>query len=168
MVYFSLEILFLKTYGIRQPKFSIFALLIIKNNLAKNKKYKSKWKYYYWIMVVSIFVALIFMVRFVLNSSKVFVSKDIAILPMQVEWGLERDGSLRINEPYFLNTDCELILEESDITSDSIQSFISSKPDQKSTLKDMEKPYLLWKHAESDTIHVLKNNVLFHFKLGEN
>lgn len=108
-------------------------------------------------MVLSIFVALVFMVRFVLNSSKVFVSKEIAIHPMQVEWGLERDGSLRINEPYFLKTDCELILEKPNSTNQD-----------KQTLKDMENPYLIWKHAESDTIHVLKNNVLFQFKLREN
>lgn len=87
---------------------------------------------------------------------------------MQVEWGLERDGSLRINEPYFLKTDCELILENPDSRhQDSILSFISPN-DDKQTLKDMENPYLIWKHADSDTIHVLKNNVLFQFKLREN
>lgn len=109
------------------------------------------------------------MVRFVLNSSKVYVSKDLAIHPMQIEWGLERDGSLRINEPYFLRTDCELILEKPNSeNTDSISSVISPLSDKKTTLKDLENPYLIWKHAESDTVHVLKNNVLYHFKLVEN
>lgn len=87
---------------------------------------------------------------------------------MQVEWGFERDGSLRINEPYFLKTDCELIREQSDSTlQDSLLPFISPT-DKKQTLKDMKNPYLIWKHAASDTIHVLKNNVLFQFKLAQN
>gem|GEM_PF-823234 len=150
-------------------KFSIFVSPTIKKTkLAKNKKYKSKWKYYYWIMVLSIFVALVFMVRFVLNSSKVFVSKDLAIHPMQIEWGLERDGSLRINEPYFLRTDCELMSEKPNSENpDSISPINSPTIVSKNTLKDLEYPYLIWKHAKSDTIHVLKNNVLFHFQLAE-
>ncbi|MBA5629255.1 hypothetical protein HU137_05660 [Moheibacter sp. BDHS18] len=132
--------------------------------MAKKKKYKSRWKYYYWFMVISIFVALVFMVRFVLNSSKVFVDNEIEIYPMLVEWGLERDGSLRINEPYFLNTDLELIAESQDSTLlDSNLNIVEI-----ASLKDLEKPYLIWKHAESDTIQVLKDNVLLKFKLESN
>ena len=65
-------------------------------------------------MVMVIFVALIFLVRFVLNSSKVFVDKSTAINPYYIEWDLERDGSLRINEPYFLNTQCTFIKKDLD------------------------------------------------------
>lgn len=115
-------------------------------------------------MVISIFVALVFMVRFVLNSSKVFVDNEIEIYPMLVEWGLERDGSLRINEPYFLNTDLELIAESQDST--LLVSNLNIV--EIASLKDLEKPYLIWKHAESDTIQVLKDNVLLKFKLESN
>lgn len=132
-----------------------------RTNLAKKKKYKSRWKYYYWIMVVSIFIALVFMVRFVLNSSKVFVDRSTAINPYFIEWGLERDGSLRINEPYFLKTNCPLISE----TQDSSQIDTAFHEKTIRVLRELEKPYLIWKHAESDTVHVLKNNVQFKFRL---
>lgn len=132
--------------------------------LSKRKKHKSRWKYYYWLMVLTIFVALIFMVRFVLNSSKVFVDKSTTIHPLHIEWGLERDGSLRINEPYFLKTDCTFIKENLDQPKTDSTSLVDDL-NTLATLKEIKKPYLLWKNAESDTIHVLKNNVLLNFKL---
>lgn len=119
-------------------------------------------------MVMIIFVALIFLVRFVLNSSKIYVDKSTAIDPYYIEWDLERDGSLRINEPYFLDTNCSFI--EKDLGKLKVDSSIYVPLVQEakfgSTLKDIEKPYLIWKHANSDTIHVLKNNILLNFKLN--
>ncbi len=138
--------------------------------MAKKKKHKSHWRYYYWLMVLTIFIALIFMVRFVLNSSKIFVDKETPINPYYIEWGLERDGSLRINEPYFLNTNCEFIQKDLDKLKVDSSIYFALVQDTKSggTLKDIEKPYLIWKHAKSDTIHVLKNNILLNFKLKSN
>lgn len=139
-----------------------------KKELSKKKKYKSRWKYYYWFMVILIFVALVFMVRLVLNSSKVFVDKSTVINPYFIEWTLERDGSLRLNEPYFLNTSSVFIKEDLDKLKldSSIYIPLIEKSTTGSTLKDVEKPYLIWKHAENDTIHVLKNNILLNFKLA--
>lgn len=138
--------------------------------MAKKKKHKSHWRYYYWLMVLTIFIALIFMVRFVLNSSKIFVDKDTTINPYYIEWGLERDGSLRINEPYFLNTNCVFIQKDLDKLELDSSIYVPLVQEAKfgSTLKDIEKPYLIWKHANSDTIHVLKNNILLNFKLKSN
>ena len=102
------------------------------------------------------------MVRFVLNSSKVFVDRSTAINPYFIEWGLERDGSLRINEPYFLKTNCQLISE----TKDPSLIDTTIQKNAITVLREMEKPYLIWKHADNDTIHVLKNNIQFKFKLA--
>lgn len=135
--------------------------------LAKKKKHKSRWRYYYWLMVLVIFVALIFLVRFVLNSSKIYVDKSTAINPYYIEWDLERDGSLRINEPYFLNTKCVFIEKDLDKlkVDSSIYTPLILNPKFGGTLQDIEKPYLIWKLANNDTVHVLKNNILLNFKL---
>lgn len=130
-------------------------------NLKPIKKSGSQWKIVYWITVFLIFITLIFMVRFVLNSSKVYVEKSTLINPFMIEWSLERDGSLRINEPFFLKTDAKLIDDDlSDVFNDSLL-FINKDSDR--ILKNLKSPYLIWKNAESDTIHVLKNNVAMHF-----
>lgn len=131
---------------------------------------QSKWKYYYWIMVVTIFIALIFLVRYVLNSSKVFVDYETPINPYFIEWGLEPDGSLRINEPYFLKTDYSLLKqdEEKIMMDSSTVSTLHADSNSGTYLRDVKKPYLLWKNANSDTIHVLKNNLLLNYKMVEN
>lgn len=130
-------------------------------NLKPIKKSGSQWKIVYWITVFLIFITLIFMVRFVLNSSKVYVEKSTLINPFMIEWSLERDGSLRINEPFFLKTDAKLIDDDlSDVFNDS-SLFINKDSDR--ILKNLKSPYLIWKNAKSDTIHVLKNNVAMHF-----
>lgn len=130
------------------------------------KKSGSQWKIVYWITVFLIFIALIFMVKFVLNSSKVYVEKSTLINPFMIEWSLERDGSLRINEPFYLKTDAKLIDDDlTDAFSDS--SFFINNGSEK-ILKNLKSPYLIWKNAESDTIHVLKNNVAMHFLMQQN
>ena len=118
-------------------------------------------------MVFTIFIALVFLVRFVLNSSKIYVDESTVINPFYIEWSLERDGSLRINEPCFLDTRAPLI--DQDLISlqkdSSIYHSLILKSNSESTLRDISKPYLLWKNANSDTLHVLKNNVHLSFKL---
>ncbi len=98
------------------------------------------------------------------------MDKDTTINPYYIEWGLERDGSLRINEPYFLNTNCVFIQKDLDKLELDSSIYVPLVQEAKfgSTLKDIEKPYLIWKHANSDTIHVLKNNILLNFKLKSN
>lgn len=135
--------------------------------MSKKKKHKSRWRYYYWIMVLIIFVALVFMVRFVLNSSKVLVDISTPINPHYIEWDLERDGSLRINEPYFLATDIEFIPTDLDKlkVDSSLYVALVKESTSGSTLKDVKKPYLIWKNANSDTVHVVKNNIVLKFKM---
>lgn len=131
----------------------------------KEEKYNKRWKIYYWISVFVIFIGLIFLVRNVLNRSKVFVDKATVILPYSIEWALERDGSLRLNDPYFLDTRCVFIEKDLvQLARDSIvfQAVMMQK-DRKGMLRDISHPYLLWKNRDSDTIHILKNNIPLDF-----
>lgn len=118
-------------------------------------------------MVFVIFLALIFMVRFVLNSSRVYVEKSTVIHPYMIEWPVERDGSLRINEPYFLKTDARLIM--SDRHEEPVDSGLFTETDSAArlTVRDLKIPFLIWKNAGSDTIHVLKNNTPLNFLVTE-
>ena len=117
-------------------------------------------------MVISIFIALIVMVRFVLDTSKIYVDKTIAINPYYINWKVESDGLLRLNDPYYLQTKHKFIRENLDKLKldTSIYNPLILRSKTGGTLIDIEQPYLLWKNANNDTIHVLKNNILLNFK----
>ena len=120
-------------------------------------------------MVCAILVALVFMVRFVLNSSKVFITEEMMINPLEIKWGLERDGSLRVNDPFYLDTKATLIKNSIDwVKNDStLQLELLEDLEKINYLKDVNHPYLLWKNNNSDTIHLLKNNTYLSFLLNQ-
>lgn len=132
----------------------------------RNKKGSRKWKYLYWTMVVSIFIALIVMVRFVLDVSKIYVDKTLPINPYYIEWKQEPNGTIRLNEPYYLQTRHKFIREnlEKLKLDTAIYNPLILRSKTGGTLADVEHPYVLWKKANNDTIHVLKNNILLSFK----
>lgn len=89
------------------------------------------------------------------------------IHPYYIDWSLERDGSLRINDPFYINTQAKFMKENLDkLKSDStIYSSLIQNSTTGSTLMDLPRPYLIWKNPNSDTIHVLKNNIVLNFDL---
>lgn len=119
-------------------------------------------------MVFSIFIALIAMVRFVLDASKIYVDKNMPINPYYIDWKVENNGLLRLNDPYYLQTKHRFIRENLDKlkldTGIYNPLIIHSKTG--GTLVDVQHPYILWKKANNDTIHVLKNNILLNFKMS--
>lgn len=121
-------------------------------------------------MVCAILVALVFMVRFVLNSSKVFITEEMIINPLEIKWGLERDGSLRVNDPFYLDTKATLIKNSIDLVKNdsTLQLELLEDLENINHLKDVNHPYLLWKNKNSDTIHLLKNNTYLSFLLNQN
>ncbi|MDD3458270.1 MAG: hypothetical protein PHO74_02195 [Weeksellaceae bacterium] len=133
------------------------------------KKHGNRWRKIYWVMVFLILVSLIFMVRFVLNSSKIYVEKSTVIHPYLIEWSLERDGSLRINEPYYLRTDIKPIKDQLKTPIEDSLIFIHSTQEDRETVsfRSLEPPYLIWKNENSDTIHVLKNNISLKFLMTD-
>lgn len=120
-------------------------------------------------MVCAILVALVFMVRFVLNSSKVFITEEMIINPLEIKWGFERDGSLRVNDPFYLDTKATLIKNSIDwVKNDStLQLELLEDLENINHLKDVNHPYLLWKNKNSDTIHLLKNSTYLSFLLNQ-
>lgn len=135
-------------------------------HLKTRKQESINWKIYYWIMVVAIFLALVFMVRFVLNSSKIYIDKTTIIDPYYIEWKAEKDGSFRLNDPYYIKGHYKFIHEDLDKLKLDPTTYnpliINSKTG--GTLSDVPQPFLIWKRANSDTIHILKNNIVLNFK----
>lgn len=147
----------------------MFFVIFVQNQFLSNHKRNKesrKWRRLYWLMVFSIFVALILMVRFVLDSSKILVDKAMPINPYYIDWKLENDGLLRLNDPYYLQTRHKFIrvnLEKLKLDT-SIYNPLILRSETGGSLRDIEPPYLLWKKANNDTIHILKNNILLDFK----
>lgn len=139
--------------------------------LTKRRKetYNKRWKIYYWISVTLIFIGLIFLVRYVLNRSKVFVDRATVILPYTIDWELERDGTLRLNDPYFLDTQCVFIEKDLEqLARDSVLfQAVMHREGRQGILRDISHPYLIWKNRDSDTIHILKNNIPLDFLMAE-
>lgn len=131
----------------------------------RNKESKN-WNRLYWLMVLIIFVALVILVRFVLNVSRINIDKSVPINPYHITWEPNADGSLRLNDPYYMNTDHTFINNYLDeIKADSaLYNVLILNPKHNSTLRDIEPPYLMWKDANNDTIHILKNDIILNFK----
>ena len=106
------------------------------------------------------------MVRFVLNTSRIYVDKSMPIHPFYITWDLEDNEMLRLNDPYYMHTRHPFILEDLEsVKADTlIYNALILETDNNGTLSDIEPPYLMWKEADNDTIHILKNNIILHFK----
>jgi hypothetical protein len=127
---------------------------------------KFNWRNIYWAAVVLIFVALVLMVRFVLNTSKIYIDQTTIIEPYYVEWGIEKDSALRLNDPYYIKTNYKFIRENLDKLKldTSIYNPLILRSKSGSSLGDVPQPYVIWKRKNSDTIHILKNNIILDFR----
>lgn len=116
-----------------------------------------------------IFIALIFMVRFVLDSSRIYVDKTTLINPYYIEWNVDKDMSLRLNDPYYIATAKHKFirkdLDKLELDT-SIYNPLLLRTKTGGSLADIPQPYLIWKKANNDTVHVLKNNILLNFKFS--
>lgn len=119
-------------------------------------------------MVLAIFIALVLMVRMVLDSSKILVDRSMLINPYYIEWEKESNGLLRLNDPFYLPTNAAFLRENLDKlkVDTSIYNSLILKSNSGGTLADVQEPYLIWKKEGNDTIHVLKNSILLNFKLN--
>ena len=64
----------------------------------------------YYLGVVIFFVALLFSVRHLVNTTRVFVGYEDSFSPTLIKWRLdEKDSTLRIKDPLYLKKDYYLI-----------------------------------------------------------
>lgn len=105
------------------------------------------------------------MVHYVLDHSKVYVNKNTVIRPYLIEWTFEDDGTLKINEPFYLNTDAKLIDKDIEVVKNDslLNALLNSDAETAGSFIQLEPPYLIWKNAKSDTIHVMKNDISLNF-----
>ncbi|MDD3771040.1 MAG: hypothetical protein RBT46_07635 [Weeksellaceae bacterium] len=133
--------------------------------MQKDYKIEKKRKQFYWILVGIIFLLLLFMVRYVLDSSKVIIDKSLVIRPFKVHWSPNSDGLLRINEPFYLNTNAKFIVVDLNklATDEEIYNSLILRSQTNSSLRDISPPFTIWKHENNDTIHIMKNNLVLDF-----
>lgn len=105
------------------------------------------------------------MVRHVLDSSKVVIDKSLAIHPFKIQWSPNSEGLLRINEPFYLNTNAQLIQMDLDKLpwDEGVQKLLNLSADKENSLYDIPPPYTIWKHENSDTIYIMKSKLVLEF-----
>ncbi|MBO6213612.1 hypothetical protein, partial [Algoriella sp.] len=65
---------------------------------------------FYYIGVVVFFVALIFSVRHIINTTRIFVSYEDGFNPIHIKWNMDdKDSTLRVKDPLYLKKDYYLI-----------------------------------------------------------
>lgn len=122
----------------------------------------------YYIGVFVFFTVLIFSVRYVVNTTRMFVSFETGFNPVLIKWDIDKsDSTLRIKEPIFLRKDYQLIKydDNSFIQNDSVlfADLESDSIPNKGNLLNIQPPYYIWKEANNDTLKVFKHGVTLKF-----
>jgi len=122
----------------------------------------------YYLGVVIFFVALLFSVRHLVNTTRVFVGYEDSFSPTLIKWSLdEKDSTLRIKDPLYLKKDYFLIDYKNDkfIKNDTIlyADLMADSLTDKGCILNVKPPYYIWKEAKNDTLKVFKHNVTLKF-----
>ena len=123
----------------------------------------------YYSVVGIFFLAIIFSVRHIVNTTRIFIGYEESISPVEILWDIDREDSiLRVEDPmylannYFLSEDQKSRLIES---ADSlvIAEVYSDSTENKGSILNLRAPYVLWKNPKNDTIKVFKNERMLMF-----
>ena len=122
---------------------------------------------FYAISVTTIFLFILFSVRYIVNTNKIYIDYEERVDPVQIFWQMDvSDSSLRVKEPLYLKDNYFIaknqlhkLIKDSvyinEISDDSV-----SKP---GSIMNIKPPYILWKDAKSDTIKVFKSDYTYKF-----
>lgn len=123
----------------------------------------------YYIGILVFFTALIFSVRHIVNTTRIFVGYEDAFNPIYIRWSVdERDSTLRIKDPlylrrgYYLANNSENSLKEKDsILYASLYN--DSLIINKGSALNVAPPFYIWKEAKNDTLKIFKNGTTLKF-----
>ncbi len=123
---------------------------------------------FYYIGVLVFFVVLIFSVRHLVNTTRIFVGYESGFNPVHVKWNFEkRDSTLRIKDPIYLRKDYYLIKyhDQSFIEHDSLlyADLFSDSVVNKGNALNIEPPYFIWKEPKNDTLKIFQRNITLKF-----
>ncbi len=123
---------------------------------------------FYYVGVVVFLVVLLFSVRHLVNTTRIFVDNEDGFNPILVKWNLdEKDSTLRIKDPLYLKKDYFLIGYKNDsfIKNDTVlyADLMSDSLVNKGCVLNVQPPYYIWKEAKNDTLKIFKQNVTLKF-----
>lgn len=121
----------------------------------------------YYSSVLLIFLFILFLVRYIVNNTRVFVGYEEGFSPTEIQWNCDKtDSILRVQEPLYLRNDYYLIHYNSQhVISDSVlkHELLNDSLPNKGSLMNVSPPYILWKNQKSDTIKLFKHNKTLKF-----
>lgn len=123
---------------------------------------------FYYIGILVFFIVLIFSVRYIVNTTRVFVGYEDGFNPIQIKWDMDsRDSTLRVKDPMYLKDEYYLIhyTDQSFLEKDSVlyAEMFDDSLTTKGNLLNIKPPYFLWKEAKNDTLKVFKNSITLKF-----
>lgn len=124
----------------------------------------------YYIGILVFFTVLIFSVRHIVNTTRIFVGYNDAFNPIYIKWSFdERDSTLRIKDPlylkkgYYLADNSEIFLKQKDsiLHADLFNDSLSLL--DKGSALNVKPPFYIWKEANNDTLKFFKNGTTLKF-----
>lgn len=121
----------------------------------------------YYSVVTLFFIAILFSVRYIVNTTRIAIDYESGINPVEISWDINaQDSILRVKEPIYITKEYYLIDSQKEkYKSDSMitaQLFQDSIPNKGSIL-NLKPPFVLWKSAMNDTVKVFKNEKTLKF-----
>ncbi|WP_413533840.1 hypothetical protein [Empedobacter brevis] len=122
----------------------------------------------YYIGILVFFASLIFSVRHIVNTTRIFVGYEDGFNPINIKWNFdEKDSTLRVKDPIYLTNDYYLIdyTDKTFLKKDSIlyAELFEDSLNIKGNVFNLKPPYFLWKEAKNDTLKVFKHNITLKF-----
>lgn len=123
---------------------------------------------FYYIGILVFFTILIFSIRHIVNTTRVFVGYEDGFNPIHIKWNLDpRDSTLRVKDPMYLRNEYYLVKNQDKLflSKDTIlyAEMFDDSLETKGNVLNIHPPYFLWKEAKNDTLKVFKNNVTLKF-----
>ncbi|MBS7332572.1 MAG: hypothetical protein KIG88_03115 [Weeksellaceae bacterium] len=124
---------------------------------------------FYYAIVALFFVVILFSVRYIVNTTRVFVGYEESVNPVEIKWQVdESDSVLRIQEPLYLANNyyiCKSQTIETFTKNDSVivKELFSDSTVNKGSVLNLKPPYVVWKNPKNDTLKVFKNEKTLRF-----
>ena len=124
---------------------------------------------FYYTIVLLFFVIIIFSVRYIVNTTRVFVGYEESINPIEIKWEIDAaDSVLRVQDPVYLannyyicNSQSRHYFKEKD--SILVDELFSDSIANRGSVLNLKPPYILWKNPKNDTLKVFKNDRTLKF-----
>lgn len=123
---------------------------------------------FYYIGILVFFTILIFSVRHIVNTTRIFVSYEDGFNPIHIKWNVDaKDSTLRVKDPMYLKNEYYLIdyKDKSFLEKDTVMyaEMFDDSLATKGNILNIQPPYFIWKDAKNDTLKVFKRSITLKF-----